>query len=187
MMTTWTLDPVALLIHATDEATRATMDRDRTPAEARVLTSALVTLGNAVEYLRTGNIRSVRGFAGNEQAGELLFEAVKELRARGVDATWEYPGNACVGEWFFGFDDGQLTGNTQDEIAIPAEGLRQDLTLPDAIQNFIDGIQNNGRTPEHCPKCGKPVTRADAFEDAGTGEEAGRTFYYCSEHCREAH
>lgn len=40
---------------------------------------------------------------------------------------------------------------------------------------------------EFCPKCGKRVTRADAFEDEGEGEEAGRTFYYCSERCREAH
>lgn len=40
---------------------------------------------------------------------------------------------------------------------------------------------------ESCPKCGDTVTRGAAFEDQGEGEESGRTFYYCSEHCRETH
>lgn len=40
---------------------------------------------------------------------------------------------------------------------------------------------------ESCPKCGLKVTREDAFVDEGEGEEAGRTFYYCSERCRETH
>jgi hypothetical protein len=40
---------------------------------------------------------------------------------------------------------------------------------------------------ESCPKCGAQVALALAHEDEGEGEEAGRTFYYCSEHCRETH
>lgn len=40
---------------------------------------------------------------------------------------------------------------------------------------------------ESCPKCGASVTREAAFTDEGEGEELGRTFYYCSEHCRETH
>jgi len=40
---------------------------------------------------------------------------------------------------------------------------------------------------ESCPKCGKQVARKDAFEDEGEGPEAGRTFYYCSDHCRSTH
>lgn len=40
---------------------------------------------------------------------------------------------------------------------------------------------------ESCPKCGRPTCKSEAFEDEGEGDEAGRTFYYCSEHCREAH
>jgi hypothetical protein len=38
-----------------------------------------------------------------------------------------------------------------------------------------------------CPKCGRKVRKADAFVDKGEGEEAGRTFYYCSGVCRENH
>lgn len=40
---------------------------------------------------------------------------------------------------------------------------------------------------ESCPKCGTWVTRERAFLDEGEGDEEGRTFYYCSEHCRETH
>lgn len=38
-----------------------------------------------------------------------------------------------------------------------------------------------------CPKCGDSVPVAMAFEDTGTGEESGRTFYYCSNRCRRNH
>jgi adenine/guanine phosphoribosyltransferase-like PRPP-binding protein len=44
---------------------------------------------------------------------------------------------------------------------------------------------------DSCPKCGTRVLRRDAcrdaFVDEGEGEESGRTFYYCSSHCRKAH
>ncbi len=40
---------------------------------------------------------------------------------------------------------------------------------------------------EHCPNCGAAVLLADAYEDEGEGEEAGRTFYYCSAECMEKH
>ncbi len=38
-----------------------------------------------------------------------------------------------------------------------------------------------------CPKCGKQFPREDAVTDQGTGAEAGRTFNYCSQHCKETH
>ena len=38
-----------------------------------------------------------------------------------------------------------------------------------------------------CAKCGGRVLRESAIEDEGEGDEAGRTFHYCSEHCRETH
>jgi len=38
-----------------------------------------------------------------------------------------------------------------------------------------------------CAKCGNPVLKNEAIEDKGTGEESGRIFYYCSEHCFETH
>jgi DNA-directed RNA polymerase subunit M/transcription elongation factor TFIIS len=40
---------------------------------------------------------------------------------------------------------------------------------------------------ESCPKCGARVMRSEAYPDEGTGDESGRTFYYCSERCRETH
>lgn len=40
--------------------------------------------------------------------------------------------------------------------------------------------------PETCPKCGTPHSSTE-FEDEGTGDEAGRTFHYCSDACREKH
>jgi predicted RNA-binding Zn-ribbon protein involved in translation (DUF1610 family) len=42
-------------------------------------------------------------------------------------------------------------------------------------------------TLESCPKCGQKVHRCEACISEGTGEEAGRTFYYCSEYCKETH
>lgn len=38
---------------------------------------------------------------------------------------------------------------------------------------------------ESCPKCGRSTCKAEAFDDVD-GED-GLVFYYCSEHCREAH
>lgn len=38
-----------------------------------------------------------------------------------------------------------------------------------------------------CAKCGASVSSAESFDDEGEGEEAGRMFHYCSEHCRETH
>jgi hypothetical protein len=43
-----------------------------------------------------------------------------------------------------------------------------------------------GSTPFSCPKCGR-LHRSTEFEDEGTGAEAGRTFRYCSAHCRRTH
>jgi DNA-directed RNA polymerase subunit M/transcription elongation factor TFIIS len=37
-----------------------------------------------------------------------------------------------------------------------------------------------------CPKCGTQHDSTE-FEDEGEGDEAGRTFYYCSEACKETH
>src|ERR1700693_48544 len=34
-----------------------------------------------------------------------------------------------------------------------------------------------------CPKCGARVLRSEAYPDEGTGDESGRTFFYCSERC----
>lgn len=45
----------------------------------------------------------------------------------------------------------------------------------------------HAETVEHCPKCGRAVIREDACADQGEGAEAGRTFYYCSVECRDAH
>src|ERR1700730_13608396 len=36
---------------------------------------------------------------------------------------------------------------------------------------------------ESCRRCGARVLRSEAHEDEGTGDESGRTFYYCSERC----
>lgn len=47
--------------------------------------------------------------------------------------------------------------------------------------------EDGGAKLESCPKCGDNITRGEAFTDEGTGEESGRTFYYCSERCRETH
>jgi hypothetical protein len=48
-------------------------------------------------------------------------------------------------------------------------------------------LAKDGCRMESCPKCGTAVRRALAYVDEGEGPEAGRTFYYCSEHCRETH
>lgn len=40
---------------------------------------------------------------------------------------------------------------------------------------------------ESCAKCGTAVIRDKAITDEGTGAEAGRTFYYCSEECKARH
>jgi hypothetical protein len=45
---------------------------------------------------------------------------------------------------------------------------------------------------ESCRKCGKALTLHDVTHgggctDEGDGEEKGRVFVYCSEHCRETH
>jgi hypothetical protein len=45
---------------------------------------------------------------------------------------------------------------------------------------------------DSCRKCGAPLTLGDVVDgractDAGEGEEEGRVFVYCSEHCRETH
>lgn len=45
----------------------------------------------------------------------------------------------------------------------------------------------NPNDMESCPKCGTQVLRDNAFIDEGEGDESGRTFYYCSEYCRETH
>lgn len=38
-----------------------------------------------------------------------------------------------------------------------------------------------------CAKCGTAIEKHKALEDEGQDGEAGRTFYYCSEHCLETH
>jgi len=57
------------------------------------------------------------------------------------------------------------------------------------VEMILNSAQNHlyAETKESCPKCGKTITRENAFTDEGTGDELGRTFYYCSEHCREVH
>lgn len=40
---------------------------------------------------------------------------------------------------------------------------------------------------ESCAKCGTRVPGWNAVIDHGTGPEAGRVFFYCSERCRETH
>jgi hypothetical protein len=44
----------------------------------------------------------------------------------------------------------------------------------------------NATPPYSCPKCGTPHSSTE-FEDEGEGAEAGRTFRYCSEACKESH
>lgn len=57
------------------------------------------------------------------------------------------------------------------------------------VEAILQSAQNHlhAETVEHCRKCGKPVTREWATVDYGTGPEAGNTFYYCSEDCRDRH
>jgi hypothetical protein len=38
-----------------------------------------------------------------------------------------------------------------------------------------------------CAKCGRKVKKSAAFIDKGEGDEAAKTFYYCSGVCRENH
>jgi YHS domain-containing protein len=45
----------------------------------------------------------------------------------------------------------------------------------------------HAETIESCPKCGARIARENAHQDEGERDEAGRTFYYCSEECRESH
>ena len=54
-------------------------------------------------------------------------------------------------------------------------------------RNGLYAMRRDAKILESCPKCGGTVTRGEAFVDTGEGPEAGRTFYYCSEHCRETH
>jgi hypothetical protein len=53
--------------------------------------------------------------------------------------------------------------------------------------DWDDGVEKLRERLRSCPKCGASVFTEDAFEDEGEDDEAGRTFYYCSEHCRETH
>jgi hypothetical protein len=41
--------------------------------------------------------------------------------------------------------------------------------------------------PQDCAKCGAVKPREKMIADEGTGEEYGRTFYYCSLECKEGH
>jgi len=38
-----------------------------------------------------------------------------------------------------------------------------------------------------CAKCGEPVATEEAVTDEGEGPEAGRTFFYCSDDCKDRH
>jgi hypothetical protein len=51
----------------------------------------------------------------------------------------------------------------------------------------IGGLPDEEDEIASCPKCGTPVSTADSFDDEGVGDESGRTFHYCSEHCRQTH
>jgi hypothetical protein len=54
--------------------------------------------------------------------------------------------------------------------------------IMDSVRMHLDA-----ETLESCPKCGKQVQRENALEDEGEGDEASRTFYYCSSECRDTH
>lgn len=56
-----------------------------------------------------------------------------------------------------------------------------------AVQAMVSGVPGLVCCgPETCPKCGTPHSSTE-FEDEGEGDEAGRTFRYCSEACKEKH
>ena len=81
-----------------------------------------------------------------------------------------------------GYPNAQLLSDDGREYSAP-------ITLGEAGFYFEDGRYYcyPEVALEHCPKCGAAVMRGDAFLDYGEGPEAGRTFYYCSDLCREAH
>lgn len=51
----------------------------------------------------------------------------------------------------------------------------------------IDEARKRAEADESCARCGVKVTPAQAVTDQGEGEEAGRTFTYCSYYCRDTH
>jgi hypothetical protein len=57
------------------------------------------------------------------------------------------------------------------------------------VEAIIASAQNHiwAETVESCPKCGNRTTRQWASIDYGSGAEEGRTFYYCSDECKETH
>jgi hypothetical protein len=67
---------------------------------------------------------------------------------------------------------------------------REVSNYPDLVccEMLLDRNLEENACPEvySCPKCGTPHTRTD-FEDEGEGDEAGRTFHYCSQRCLETH
>lgn len=65
------------------------------------------------------------------------------------------------------------------------DGKRQPVCM--LCRNGLYAMRRDAKILESCPKCGATVTRGESFVDTGEGDEAGRTFYYCSEHCRETH
>ncbi len=73
-----------------------------------------------------------------------MIQAISELEAMGIEASWEFPGYIAVGEWAFGIEDNQLVGNTIEPDMEPAEGLRQDLPIAQAIESFLVGISPCG-------------------------------------------
>lgn len=88
---------------------------------------------------------------------------------------------------------------------LPKIEQQQDYSITDAIaalmhyanaqgfnaEELVTSATNHVETEtiEVCPKCGKAITREWASVDYGTPgtEEEDRTFYYCSDDCKERH
>jgi hypothetical protein len=90
-----------------------------------------------------------------------------------------------------------------DLLKLPPVERREEYTVTDLIVDLCHFARSKGwdtetilrsaadhleaETIESCAKCGKPVTHEWATTDEGTGEEEGKTFYYCSDECRDRH
>jgi hypothetical protein len=57
------------------------------------------------------------------------------------------------------------------------------------VDTILASVKNHlwAETPVSCAKCGNRTTHEWAIADPGTGPEAGNTFYYCSDACKEKH
>lgn len=83
-----------------------------------------------------------------------------------------------------------------DHVATPGRVIKVRNTLCEQYSELADSVEAGEIPPiptlsrvalVPCAKCGTQHPRRNSFTDEGEGDEAGRTFFYCSNDCRERH